>query len=82
MNLLDITRKYLANYNYDGLVHPESECACLRDELMPCENPHPGCRPGYRAACDCGEECDFHISPDPAHQINDDNKPESAYRED
>lgn len=61
-------REYLENNNYDGLFNPEGDCACENDDLFPCGEYEPicdeadDCEPGYKIACDCGDDHNFHIS--------------------
>lgn len=62
MTVLDFLRRNLKTYGYDGLYNLAGECACLVSDLAPCSNLDADhCHPGYRAPCDCGEGCDFHI---------------------
>jgi len=62
MTVLEITKKFLESSGYDGLFSDFSECACLVDDLAPCVGDIRDCEPGYRAKCDCGEGCLFHIT--------------------
>ncbi len=60
--------RQLRKAGYDGLYHP-GECACEVDDLYPCGERHPDCRPGYKGPCtdDCEHEGagegNWHISP-------------------
>ena len=45
---------------FDGLWNCDGECACLVDDLCPCDEPCIDCQAGYKAPCDCGEH-DWHI---------------------
>jgi len=63
MTVKDMVSAYLRQNGYDGLWSPDGECACKRDDLMPCDGESiDKCRPGYLAPCpdDCGEH-EFHI---------------------
>lgn len=59
MTLKEIVREYLKEHGYDGLFS-EADCACLADDLFPCDSPRDDCQPGHRLPCDCGDH-DFHI---------------------
>ena len=61
MKVKDAIKLFLDTNGYDGLYHP-NECACLRDDLFPCESYFGDCEAGYKTECDCHEGCDFHIS--------------------
>lgn len=61
--LSDIVLKFLLDNRFEGLYSESGSCACGTDDLMPCNQPGKDCRPGYKAPCDCGEGCDFHITP-------------------
>jgi hypothetical protein len=61
MKLIDLTREWLREHGYDGLFNYDA-CACLLDDLMPCDDPRPTCRAGYKTPCTCGEGCEFHVS--------------------
>jgi len=54
-NVKDIIREYLVANGYDGLFNFDGECACLLDDLMPCEQCCDECIPGYRADDPTGE---------------------------
>jgi len=56
----EIIKEYLEKNGYDGLCS-DSECACSTDNLMPCDEPGIYCEAGYKGACTCGEQHDFHI---------------------
>lgn len=64
MSITEMVRQYLEANGYDGLYFP-GECACKKDDLFPCGDPHMSeCLPGYLKSCpqdECGEH-DFHIS--------------------
>lgn len=60
MTLIQIVRKYLKTNGYDGLYNSDGQCGCKLSDLMPCDNPGKGCKPGYLAPCDCGEH-NWHI---------------------
>ena len=62
--LLGIVKSYLKQNGFDGLYSP-AECACELDDLMPCDEPRPNCKPGYKVACRCGEECEWDIAGEP-----------------
>lgn len=63
----EIVRAWLEANGYDGLYADHTECACENTDLMPCEEPSPGCTAGVKGPCppDCeyGGECDWHILP-------------------
>jgi len=61
MTLKEIVRQWLDEHGYDGL-YREGECGCLKDDLMPCDNPSEHCEAGYRLPCENGE-WDFLIGP-------------------
>ena len=46
MNVAVIVKKYLEDNNYDGLCC--SECGCLLDDLIPCNEFFGDCVPGYK----------------------------------
>lgn len=47
MNICEIVREWLKANGYDGLFRSESQCACLLDDLMSCDEPGIDCQPGY-----------------------------------
>lgn len=60
----EIIGDYLEAQGYDGLVHPEGDCACGVGDLMPCDGDFAmDCKAGYRDKCTCGRGCAFHIIP-------------------
>jgi len=64
MNIRDIVTEYLNTHGFDGLYY-SAECACKKDDLMPCSGDvfANDCQPGYLCPCDpveCGEH-DWHI---------------------
>lgn len=67
MNIREMVRQYLEANQFDGLYNA-GECACKKDDLFPCGDPHMAyCKPGYLAPCPqdgtdaCGEH-DWHIA--------------------
>lgn len=62
MKLLNVIQSALAERGYDGLYNIDAECACLANDLAPCDMPSLDCRLGHRAPCDCGDH-DFHVGP-------------------
>ncbi len=46
--LAQIVRERLKVLGFDGLYDP-GECACLLDDLMPCDDPQMSCTAGYKA---------------------------------
>jgi len=60
IDLRRIVQMYLTDYAFDGLYAADGVCTCVRDDLFPCDEPRPTCRPGYRVPCDCGGH-DFHV---------------------
>lgn len=61
VNVRSIVREFLKSAGFDGLYEQDGECACLVDDLAPCEQDAMVCRPGYRVPCDCGEMHGFHV---------------------
>lgn len=59
MTCKDIIRDYLIAHGFDGLFDTDGECACLRDDLAPCDldNCFSHCEPGYQHFCANG--CDY-----------------------
>ncbi len=53
-DVLDMVRAQLIAGGYDGLYCP-GECACLVDDLAPCDEINSACEAGYRE--DCDEDC-------------------------
>lgn len=64
MILKELVADWLKTHGYDGLYHENPECACLCEELMPCDEPGTSCRPGIKVPCDGSLEncpCPWHI---------------------
>ena len=59
MTMREVVQQYLRAQGYDGLYNDDVGCACLPDDLAPCESDCLDCKPGYRHAGDC--EFDFYI---------------------
>jgi hypothetical protein len=61
MFVIDIIKLYLKENGYDGLCHPETDCGCEIDDLIPCSNLNEYCEAGYKIFCkDCKEqECEY-----------------------
>ena len=61
-SIVEIVTEYLTAHGYDGLCNAAIDCACLVDDLMPCDSPERQCQAGYRVPCppECGEH-EFHI---------------------
>lgn len=62
MTVKEIVKKYLEDNGFDGL-WSEYDCACKKDNLMPCGGEDIlNCEAGYLMPCpeDCGEH-DWHI---------------------
>ncbi|HUU97493.1 MAG TPA: hypothetical protein VM487_17290 [Phycisphaerae bacterium] len=57
----EIVAEWLKQHGYDGLYLDDCFCGSLVD-LMPCCEPSPRCKPGYR--CWCPEEGDYGIGPE------------------
>ena len=55
--MINIVTDYLKTHGYDGVCHPESECGCFLDDLVPCGDNCMDCKPGYRAMIDGIEVC-------------------------
>jgi hypothetical protein len=67
MTIMEIVREYLGKNGFDGLYNP-GECACKKDELMPCDciSDINNCIPGYLCTQGDNEDMDgwnFHIGP-------------------
>lgn len=56
MTLGEIVKVNLTALGYDGLFASEYECACLTDDLFPCDAPNSDCQAGFKAICDCGKK--------------------------
>lgn len=53
MEVKEIIKEYLEKNGYDGLFLP-GNCACKKNDLMPCDVNFSECIPGYLYKCDCG----------------------------
>ena len=53
MKIKKILKKYLDDNKLDGLFHSETECACCRDDLIPCGEYFGDCEAGLKINCDC-----------------------------
>lgn len=66
MTVKEIVTKYLRENGFDGLCEgncSDEGCGCLLPDLAPCEESFlMSCEPGYKASCDCGEGCVWHVS--------------------
>lgn len=60
MDVYSIVEKYLRENGYDGLFSADC-CACLVDDLCPCDDMKGSCEAGHKAPCDCGDGHQFHI---------------------
>ena len=68
-NVKQIIEEHLKRCGYDGLMATSgTECACLVDDLMPCEGDISGCVPGWKIHCGencevdgCAGDMDFHV---------------------
>lgn len=60
MTVKDIVMQYLIDNNYDGLC-ADIGCACLLNDLMPCENNTENCVVGHRVKCNKQDRdnCDY-----------------------
>jgi len=58
--VIQIITEHLISHGYDGLFNARNDCACVLDELEPCESIGGDCEPGYRVPCDCGDH-DYHV---------------------
>jgi len=81
LTVKEIVKKYLEENGFDGLYNP-GECACKKDDLMPCEcfTETDNCEPGYFQPTDRSDRVldgwDFHIGPKKIEQANPgDNQP-------
>ena len=55
--MIDIVKDYLIANGYGGLCHPESECGCFLDDLVPCGDNCMDCKPGHIAIIDGIDVC-------------------------
>lgn len=65
--------RLLRDAGYDGLCYVDGNeaCGCKLDDFAPCGGDNIGdCEPGYKAPCECGDGCDFHITPNRTEKIN------------
>lgn len=67
MNVKELVIKQLKSDGYDGLFDSEYECACLIDDIMPCDEfSSQRCEAGYKTECNGeldGCPCSFHLGP-------------------
>lgn len=56
MTVEEMIQRQLDATGHDGLFNTDLECACLRDDLAPCEEIQLSCEAGYRTTCP-GETC-------------------------
>jgi len=69
ISIKQIVSDYLKKTGYDGLRHPDFECACCLEDLMPCSgfvngSLSDGCVAGYKIICTCNNHdvdcmCDY-----------------------
>lgn len=71
----NIVQIWLEENGFDGLCEEDYECGCEISELMPCDEPRPGCMAGHKKKDETGEY-DFVIVPGEKHNksINRDKK--------
>ena len=71
-SIKEIVMDGLEYHEFDGLWSIDGECACKRDDLMPCSEPSPRCTAGYLQPClaDCGCR-GFHVGDKKAWRAND-----------
>lgn len=62
MTVIDMVRKALEEAGYDGLYNENGECACVKDDLRPCDSDFSQCRPGYRHDTPNNPDYDWIIS--------------------
>ena len=62
MNSAEIVKKYLEDNNYDGLCC--SECGCLLDDLIPCDEFFGDCVPGYKLSKEINADDYSHLDLD------------------
>jgi hypothetical protein len=48
MTVIDMVRKALEEAGYDGLYNCDLGCACINDDLRPCDSDFSECKPGYK----------------------------------
>lgn len=46
--IIQIVKDWLENNGYDGLCHPDYECGCQLNDLMPCGDPCSNCVAGRK----------------------------------
>lgn len=63
MTVEQIIKDYLEKNKLDGLFNSIDECACLKDDLAPCDNIQKYCKPGIKVGCKeyCEHEGRWHI---------------------
>lgn len=67
VNVVKMVTSYLLANGYDGLVSPNSDCACLVSDLVPCGGECSDCCAGHRVAIqpgtceEHGDQCMWHI---------------------
>jgi hypothetical protein len=71
MDLRTLLKRYMEDNGYDGLFNPNSDCACEKDDLAPCDEMSIECTLGVKGACDpetcpIDGECEWHIVLKPA----------------
>jgi hypothetical protein len=71
MNIKEIVENHLKEGGFEGLYNSDIQCACELEDLAPCAQMQDDCEPGYKCECDCGENCDYHISAEKPEEGND-----------
>ena len=70
IELRDIVKEWLHAHGYDGLFNPDIQCACVCEDLIPCDDfLSPNCTAGYKwpcgeatEFCDGDGDCHWHIA--------------------
>ncbi len=74
----EIVRQHLEREGYDGLFNEAGECACLRDDLAPCNCMTEQCEAGYRVDC-ADTECEFANEGGHWHMVDEKPVPPSGF---
>ena len=61
----EMVAEWLKQNGYDGLYNEDGDCACLIDDLVPCDGPCDNCLSGYKHKCPPGHEFDYLVTASP-----------------
>jgi hypothetical protein len=75
MTVRELVADWLKTHGYDGLWDEANECACLLDDLMPCDSVG-ACQAGYRqhhtgSGDDIGQECQCILEGEPCKCVGE-----------